>query len=200
MANTNNSDNDYLELDDIKNNKGVKIVHLNIRSILPKFTLLKESFLDDSFDVVMLSETWMQQSIPSNLIGVSDYNLVRKDRQINKRGGGLCIYLRDNIVYEQLLPLLEGCDKDLEWLCLKISLGGHKKQIMLLLYRPPNGNPQQAISYLRACLEFFQSEHRNCELTIMGDLNIKYNNNRCPYVKSIKLLETLFETVNSGTH
>lgn len=48
--------------------------------------------------------------------------------------------LRDSIVYDELFPLPNSSDKVLEWLCLKTNIGGNKKQILLLLYRPPNGS------------------------------------------------------------
>lgn len=182
----------YFDLDSIKRSKGLKIIHVNIRSLLPKFTLFKYDFLDDKFDIVMVSETWLKQGIPNNLICVYGYNNVRKDRRLEKRGGGLCIYLRDGIVYDELFPLPNGVDKDLEWLCLKANIGGNKKQILLLLYRPPSGSAAKAIEYIKTCLEYFQSEHRNCELSIMGDLNFNYKNKNCVHVKSLKLFETLF--------
>lgn len=79
----------------------------------------------------------------------------------------------------ELNPINNGDGKDLVWLCLKVHIGGNKKQIILSLYRPPSGRPQEAIDLIRSCLEFFQVEHRNCELTIMGDLNFNFDNNRC---------------------
>lgn len=178
----------YYELDAIKAMHGLKLIHVNIRSLLPKLPLVKDSFLD----IILLSESWLKQGIPDNILSVSGYNIVRKDRQTSKRGGGLCVYLNHNIVYEELRPINNGDGKNLEWLCLRLSIGGNKKQIILLLYRPPNGNPEEALQDIRAGLELLQREHRNCEITVISDLNFDYTNVNCKYVKSLKMLETLF--------
>lgn len=196
------TDDNHTDLEEIKRCKGMTIVHLNIRSLLPKFVLFNEDFLDGKLDIIMVSETWMQKGLPNNLICASGYNIIRKDRQTNKRGGGLCIYLKSSIVYEELQPIPCNSDKDLEWLSLRATVGGNKKQILLLVYRPPSGNTQEALDKLRMCLEYFQTNHRNSEITIMGDLNIDYGNNGCSYVKSLKLLETLFgmnQLIHSAT-
>lgn len=74
------ADDNYFDLDSIKRTKGLKIVHVNTRSLLPKFPLFKDDFLDDKLDIIMVSETWVQQGLPNNLIWVHGYNNVRKDR------------------------------------------------------------------------------------------------------------------------
>lgn len=44
--------NYYVELNEVKLNKGLIIVHVNIRSLLHKFDLVKMDFLDNVFDFV----------------------------------------------------------------------------------------------------------------------------------------------------
>lgn len=46
---------------------------------------------------------------------------------------------------------------------------------------------------MRTCLEFINQKHRNCEFSVIGDLNNNYNNQECSHVKSLKMLEILFE-------
>lgn len=60
-------------------------------------------------------------------------------------------------------------------------------------FGPPNGDPHKAINLVRSSLEFFKFNYRNCEVTIIGDLNFNYGNKDCTHVKSLKMLETLFE-------
>lgn len=182
---------DHVELTSIKESKGLKVIHINIRSLLP-IRIFQYEFLDEKLDIVLLSETWLRPSLPNNLILSPGYNLARKDRRLDKRGGGLCVFLRNNIIYEEL-SLPNNCpEADLEWLCLKTSIGGNKKQIILLLYRPPSGNPSTAIEMFKSCLDFFQTNHRNSKLTIIGDMNFNYKNDNCTHVKSLKLFENLY--------
>lgn len=45
----------------------------------------------------------MRPSLPDWLISCEKYNLVRKDRNVHsKKGGGLCLYIRNSINYEQI--------------------------------------------------------------------------------------------------
>lgn len=144
---------DYYELSNIKQQKGLS--NINIRSILHKFDIFRHD-LDNTFGIVGVSETWLKSSLPDALISTKYYNLFRKDRNhAFKRGGGLCLYVKDGLSSERII-LTENRDvnKDLEWLCTKAIIGGHKKQIILLVYRPPSGNTKNAIDCLRSFLEY----------------------------------------------
>lgn len=133
------------------------------------------------------------------MINVSSYNVIRKDRLALchtrndqrakiKCGGGICLYLKKDMIYETLNSIKKDC-VELELLTVKTSRGGGKKQIITVVYRPPNCNPNIAIDCLRECLTYVNDSHRNCEHTIIGDLNFNHNNVGCPHVKSIKFLE-----------
>lgn len=178
------------ELGDVKNMKGLITLHINIRSLLPKLALFTHEYLDEKLDIVMVSESWLKSGLDDNLFMVDGYHFIRKDRPTTKRGG-LCVYLRDTIIYEEIDPFNNTDYKDLER--LKLQVGGHKKQIFLLLYRPPDGNPHEALKSLKICLENICQHYRNCELSILGDLNINYNNQQCKHVKTLKMFETIFE-------
>lgn len=47
----------HKDLDGVRQAKGEKIVHVNVRSLLPNFDEIKYNFLDGTFDIVALSET-----------------------------------------------------------------------------------------------------------------------------------------------
>lgn len=122
--------------------KGLIILHINIRSLLPKLPLFTHDYLDERLDIILVSESWLKNGLDDSLFTVPGYHFIRIDRPSLKRGGGLCIYLKDNIVYEELQPSDdENGGENLEFLCLKLHIGGHKKLIILLMYRPPNGDP-----------------------------------------------------------
>ena len=71
---------------------GLKIGHLNIRS-LPKYLDDLRIFLrDNPFDVICLNETWLNSSWHDGELWVEGYNLVRKDRKDDQRGAGTAIY------------------------------------------------------------------------------------------------------------
>ena len=55
-----------LSLTDLKKQKGLKIVHLNIRSLFKKKDSLEYDLLDGSTDILGLSETWLKDKIPNS--------------------------------------------------------------------------------------------------------------------------------------
>ena len=107
--------------------KGFKLlVHVNTRSLYPKLHEIEFNF--NNFDVICILESWLTSSIPDSVIQISGYNCIRQDRSsiINKRGGGLCIYLKDHITHNLIAPL---CDitSDYETVGLTMTIPNSKK-------------------------------------------------------------------------
>lgn len=78
---------------------GLKISHINIRSIVNKMDSLKLLLKDKPFDIITISETWLKPSIPDCEVTIPGYSCVRQDRMGGKNGGGTIIYVRDGIPY-----------------------------------------------------------------------------------------------------
>lgn len=116
------------KLIDVKGRKGLLLVYLNTRSIFHKIDLIKFDFLDKIFDFVGVGETWLKPGFPNSLLCNEAYNLVRRDRNVNnKKGGGVCLFIKTGIIYEELsLSELSDMSEDLEWVCVKANVGGHK--------------------------------------------------------------------------
>ena len=73
------------------------------------------------------------------LTQIPNYNLIRNDRK-NKRGGGTCIFLREEIKYELVTQV---SDKDIEMQAVIIAGQNAKKIVLLNCYRPPSGKPER---------------------------------------------------------
>lgn len=89
------SQNQFFDSNDVKKMKGLIMLHINIRSLLPKMSLFTHNLLDEKLDIVLVSESWLKKGLDDNLFIVPGYHFIRKDRPTLKRGGGLCIYLKD---------------------------------------------------------------------------------------------------------
>ena len=50
----------------------------------------------------MVTETWLTYDIMNNEILPKGYHVIRKDRDANKRGGGVLIALREEIAYNRI--------------------------------------------------------------------------------------------------
>ena len=83
----------------------LSICHWNLNSILAhdysKLFLLKAYISVHKFDIICLSETYLDSTVPLddvNLV-ISGYNLIRSDHPSNTKRGGVCLY------YKNYLPL-----------------------------------------------------------------------------------------------
>ena len=82
-----------------------KIVHYNINSILahdriPQLTYVCQTL---KIDVLIISESKLDNTIPNNLITIPGYHEpLRHDRSVNGRhGGGVLMYISENLAFQQ---------------------------------------------------------------------------------------------------
>ena len=85
----------YVNMNDIKNTRGLKIGHLNVRSLRNKVDMVRSELSKASFDVLTLSETWLDASVSDSEVHMPGYSCERKDRIKNKCGGGVIVYIRE---------------------------------------------------------------------------------------------------------
>ena len=85
--------------------RNISICHWNLNSISAhnyiKLFLLKAYIAIHKFDIICLSETYLDSSTTSDdgNLAISGYNLIRSDHPSNNKRGGVCIY------YKHFLPL-----------------------------------------------------------------------------------------------
>lgn len=112
----------------------LKICHLNIRSLSAHYIELLNFISVNSYDVITLSETWLNDSIPSAGLCLKDYFLLRRDRSGGLRGGGVAMYIRNTLKFVQLenSATLEDV-----WVSLKL---GNLNLALSCVYKPPKLN------------------------------------------------------------
>ena len=157
------------------------LVHINAQSIPAHYNDLLTSFGSGIVDCILVSETWLKPSLSSACFSLPGYQLFRNDRT-ERAGGGVGIYLRNNIPASVVSCSLNqpiGC---LEYLFVEIQLR-HKKILVGVLY-----SPNDKVNYfgdLEDVLENLtpQYEHIIC----MGDLNtcLLKNDSRTNLFKAI---------------
>ena len=80
------------------------VVHFNINSLLcpGKLDQLKDYCKILKVDVLIITESKLDQTIPTNLITIPGYHEpIRQDREVNGRfGGGVLMYIAENLVFE----------------------------------------------------------------------------------------------------
>lgn len=118
--------------------KGLKIMHLNIRSLVPKIDILKVWVAQHSPDILTLSETWLHSHICDSEIMLNEYKLYRADRE--SRGGGVAIYVSSRFVSEPATPAVT--PSLFEGIFVKLKLHVNKHLTIGSIYRPPPVHPR----------------------------------------------------------
>lgn len=159
-------------LETVREQKGLKIVHVNARSVIQHFEELHNTFLDGTFEVVIFTESWLHKNCADSPISVRGYSLYRLDRQVTtpsgnvKKGGGIVIYVRDGINVTSW-PMLDISDGDIEAISLTCKMGTN----ITAVYRPPTGKVQTAVDKLESIVEDIRAT-KSGDTIVIGDLNV----------------------------
>lgn len=128
----------------------LKCIHLNLRSArnkIPDVELFFSQF-NFSFDVIIFPETWHQNNV--DVLSFQSHKSFYLNRH-TRHGEATSIMVRNNIECESL-PDFRCTTDDYRALALRTS-----RTIYAVFYRPPNGNCEYFLNYLKNCF-FFCSE------------------------------------------
>lgn len=106
----------------------------------------------------------------SALLGIPGFRLIRLDRLMDKRGGGVAIYINLTLPNFQIDNQLNISNNNIELLTIKISRENQKAVYTTVVYIPPKANISDAISHLDSLAEHLSDT--NTDWVICGDFNI----------------------------
>jgi len=153
-----------------------KLGHLNVRSLFTNFNEFKSIIEQNEFDVLLLSETWLNQNDDSNYFNIPNYQLIRKDRI--GRGGGVAAYVKTNITPEMVNFDFQ-INAQLEYLIFKINIS-NKSYAICVFYKPPKLNFNTLISDFDNIFSHLYPTVD--EIFCLGDFNINLFNLQNPLV------------------
>ncbi|MCG8113032.1 MAG: reverse transcriptase domain-containing protein [Candidatus Thiodiazotropha taylori] len=177
--------------DQIINNK-FSVVHYNVQSIVNKLDLLEVEL--QNFDVICITETWLDQRTSDEDLNLNGYKLFRRDR-LGENYGGICVYVRNN-TYSCRRNDLELPNIECIWIELRIN---GKKQLIGTFYRPPNSTNAVWSSIEDSIGQAFDTNIRN--ILVTGDFNfdiLKQPANK--KIKDICQQFSLFQLINEPTN
>ena len=151
---------------------------LNAQSLGNKLLDLQHLLYTDHTDIIMVTETWLDENVPSGLLDPeSRYNIIRKDR--NRNGGGVCTCINKRF---QVCRVDVGPRFDyLELICFDLLCHSTEMRFFVV-YRPP-GYGSECVGYLSDVLEFIKLHYKlSCMNIITGDFNcpkINWNDLQC---------------------
>lgn len=157
-------DEHFLKSYKVKNIDHLTIASLNINSIRYKFDKLK-IIIQDNIDILIIQETKLDNTFPDGQFYMEGYlPPFRRDR--NAHGGGLLVYIKENIPAK----ILNNNDlaTDIEGLFIELSF---KKDKWLLFgtYHPPNQCPVHYFTELGRVLDSYLTSYD--KYLLVGDFN-----------------------------
>ena len=143
---------------------GISCVCFNARSVVSKRFILSAYVLAAGFDVVAITETFLDDSIHDSHIAPPGYTIFRKDR--NRHGGGVLLLIRDSL-NASLRP-----DLDDECEVLWVSIPTKSSPLLFgVFYRCPHA-PLSALEALRSSVCSVVTQ--NQLVVLCGDFNLPH--------------------------
>ena len=72
-------------------------VFFNARSIINKWDIFLATVCDLNPDLIAITESWSTNNILDAELQLSGYQMFRRDRNTDNRGGGVLLYTRDSV-------------------------------------------------------------------------------------------------------
>lgn len=146
---------------------GLRILNINFQSLRKKGKLLETVILDSDPDIILGTETWLDDSIKSSdiLPNEFEYTIHRRDRSTDHHGGVLSA-AKNHLELHNIQK-----SKEIEMISGEIKLNT-KKVTLSAYYRPPNRTDNH---YLDNTVEEFISIKQRAKKNIMivaGDFNL----------------------------
>ena len=146
-------------------NSSLSVFYINARSIVNKRSLLNLELATYTYDIVILTETHLDNTIADREIFPRGYTVFRRDRELQGRhGGGILIAAKDSI---KAFPRSDLPTTSSELLFVDIVLPNRKKLTLGVFYRPPY-NDLKPLEDLKLVL----NEISQSELILVGDFNL----------------------------
>lgn len=145
------------------------VYYQNVRGLRSKTTDFRLNILECDWDIIALTETWLNDSIHNAELFPNEYQVYRRDRCQNRtgmsRGGGVLIAVSGNIKIHRLNNL----ETEGENLWVKLEFPNKNTVIICVVYFPPNSHLNYYSNFFGK-LETFQI--KNEKLLILGDFNL----------------------------
>ena len=173
--------------------KGLKFVHLNIRSIPKHRNEVELTF--NNYDFICLTESWLNSNVEDSVVAIPGFISYRLDRLadlywVKKRGGGIIVYVK--LKWAPFISKLcnaNSMSSDIESMWLIFDPQKQSKIIIGTVYRPPSGSSRDAVDYLDKTLMNLENDNTTSDFVIMGDFNIDYKKGTQPDCKLLKEFE-----------
>ena len=115
----------------------LRIAHLNVRAIKNRNHLIqvRELMKDRSYDILALSESWLNSTVTNAEVEIEGFKLTRLHR-LGKTGGGVCVYSKSSIKVKCLKKITGISEFGFHQLWMLIQLRKLRSILLCVTYRP----------------------------------------------------------------
>ena len=145
--------------------KGVVVATLNVNSLLLHIDEIRLIVKELGIHILAINETKLDVNIADELVGIEGYSIKRCDR--NRNGGGVAIYIKDNL-FDKCSLRNDVPVSSLEAVCVECKPVRSAPFIVFAWYRPPDESVD-IFRQLEETLQFLDNENK--ELILLGDTN-----------------------------
>ena len=163
----------YGHLNDFLRCRGMKLLHQKINGLYSKIDQLRAMFegTKKNIHILGITESHANKHLLDDQVSVTDYSLVRKDRESGQEGG-VCCYIRNDINWQRRTDLeIDG----IECLWIEILIQNAKSFLFGIIYRPPDSSLHIDKDFAVKFSDIIESTvSENKEVILCGDLNCNY--------------------------
>lgn len=178
--------------------RNLAVIHINARSINKNYNniLLMLSSLTLKFDIITITETWIDDKYNQNVPPIPGYNYYSRPRK-NKKGGGVAIYVRNDL-QTSAINWSESVDQSsFESLFIQLN---DSNTLVGVIYRPPDTDLD---IFNREYTEVLNKVSAKRKIILSGDFNInllnsEYHNETETFLES-SLAHYLYPTITKPT-
>lgn len=148
------------------------ILLLNARSIAGKIDELVYISSEINHQIICITETWLDESVPSESLSLPNYDIIRADGS-GRKGGGVALYVHETLPY-RTRDELTNVDIECVWItCQPRKLPRSISRLVIAcIYLPPNllhDNIEKAYDYLLESYVKLITESPDSAFIITGD-------------------------------
>ena len=147
-------------------NDFLKLRSFNIRSTTKHLDQWLDN-LNSSFDILCLCETFLTEEL-QNEVYIEPFQGFHQCR--NRDGGGVSVYVRDDLSPVHLPHLSFTCDS-MEAVTAQFSVRKGKRDVVVSVYRPPSANVHDFITKMEELMKDIRRQNFH-DVYIAGDFNI----------------------------
>ena len=145
--------------------------HWNVNSILAhnKLSLLTAYNSALNYDLICLTETYLDSTVDPNNLLINGYNLLRADHPDKVKRGGVCLYYWENLTLRQVDTLyIEQC------ILCEINIQNTTGYVAVI-YRSPSQSSNEFEEFLASFRKLMNQVNmlKSCFTVILGDCNAR---------------------------